>query len=776
MFTDPKRESWLVKLAPQVKAWREFLAFDPRAKATIDFETRSASPLIKVGAWIYSKHETTRAMCLAWKLPTQMEGTKRRGLWHMGHEQHLISQSPDPEDLFAFILAGGLVEAHNAFFERCIWLHQMVAKHNWPKIGHTQWRCSAAKCSAASLPRSLDEAIKALKLAVQKDMVGNALMKKMCKPRKPLKAERIAWKAEHGDTEMPLLWHENEEDILHLWAYCEQDVDAEEALSGAVRDLSDEELQVWLMDQFINERGTKFDIDLAESALYVAARWKERLNEELFQMTGVSAGTKRADIKKWLNEEEGVNIPDTKADTLQWYVDHEPVSGRAIRVMEIVMDVNRTSTAKYSAMILKADPEDHRIRDLLMYCGAGTGRWAGKGVQIHNFPARNLIVKNFDDAAECIKSRNVDWCQAMYGDVMKLLSHALRGAIIPDTGFEFMVSDYAAIEARVVLWLAGASGALDIFRSGGDIYCDMASGIYGYKVEKKTHKTERQFGKQAILGLGYGMGFITFLLTCRKYSIFFSRADVLRIMGQETLTKYEGWVRNYLKLDPPEYAPRTMTEKRKAAEAKRGASKIKRRLVEAREKPAEITHELALMKYVVDVYRDRYSEVKAMWADQEAAVIKAISFKGELVKCGKVSWIVENGFLYLILPSGRRVAYCDPELKPQRTSWGEVKNAARYMSVNGVTRKWTRTATYGGKLVENITQAVARDIMANAMMLAYEENKYLVVMSIHDELVAEVEIGKGDVQEFEDLMSNIPEWAAGCPIAAEGEVMARYKK
>jgi len=785
--------------------------------ATIDFETRSVCDLKKHGSWMYAKHPTTRVMCLSYKLP----GSDRVGRWHMAHPQHLIAESPPPLDLFEHIASGGLVEAHNAFFERVIWMHVMVKRHGWPEMPHLQWRCSAAKACAASLPRDLAGAARAMGLPVEKDMEGRKLMLKMCKPRKPRKAETLTWIEETGfegkfteaKAQIPVLWHEEENDIYRLWDYCDVDVLTEHCLSEAVPDLSEYEMAIWQMDQAINERGARFDLDMARAALKMAGHWRKRLNGELETMTGISAGSKRQACRTWLEKHENLVLPDTAATTLEWYIENEPISGRARRICEIIRDVNRTSTRKYQTMIDKADPEDWRVRDLLMYCGAGTGRWSGKGVQIHNFPARDLIVKDFEEAADDIKSGNLDWCVAMYGDVLKLLSHALRGAIVPEKGREFMVADYSAIEARCVLWLAGAEDALEVFRRGADIYCDMATGIYGYEVKKKTHPLERQFGKQSILGLGYGMGFLTFLITCRKYDIHFSRADTLRIMGRDGLEKYEGWVRSYLCLDGPPLNMDPVQAKR-YANKKRQAAKARRRLVDEREDPKKITHELALMKYTVDIYRARYSEVKAMWKDQEACAILAVQgwekevthlrkkasdavdyndipfdvirehetvqwrdrIEGPRIKCGRVTWYVKGGFLHCELPSGRSILYRDPEIKMVRTSWGESRPGLRYMSVNGVTRKWERTHTYGGKIVENITQAVARDIMANAMLLAYEGEIYDMVFSVHDELVCEVDLGEGSVVDFEDLMSSIPPSVQGCPITAEAERLIRYKK
>lgn len=768
---------WLDRLADRINHWTKYVAKHPGCKGTVDFEGRSACDLRKHGSWLYSKHPTTEAMCLSYKLP----GYKECGRWHMAHHQHLISQSPDPEDLLAYVLAGGLLEAHNAFFERVIWKHVMVLRHGWPEVGHLQWRCSAAKASAVSLPRSLEQAVLAMKLPIEKDMVGNALMRKMCRPRKPKKSEVAEWQMDHGDEPMPLLWHEDEADLYRLWDYCDTDVLSEEALSDVVPDLSPEELAVWQMDQALNERGTRFDLELARAALDMATKYKKVLNAELKVITGVSSGTKRQAVRAWLLEHESLDLPDTKADTIDWYIKREPLSARCLKVLGILVDVNRTSTRKYQTMLDKADPDDWRIRDLLMYCGANTGRWAGKGVQVHNFPARELMIggkgqPSFDEAVEDIKSGDVDWCIAMYGDVMKLLSHALRGAIISPPDRDLMVADYAAIEARNVLWLAGAKAALEIFIRGDDIYCDMATGIYGYEVIKGVHKKERQFGKQAILGLGYGMGFVTFLLTCRRYKIYFSREDVQRIMGLEMLAKYESWVRDYLCLDGP-HPDMTAEQAKKYGNKKRQAAKTIHRLVDEREVPKNITHELALMKYTVDIYRNRYPDVKQLWKDQEAACLRAVT-TGERVECGMVSWYVSDDgrFLHCELPSGRKLSYVDPEIKMVKTSWGEDKPALRYMRVNAVTNRWERTATYGGKVVENITQAVARDILTNAILLAYEGDTYEPSFHVHDELICEVDENEGSLDEFEELMSFVPPWAHGCPIAAEAERYKRYRK
>lgn len=791
---------WQTKLKARIRYWEKWLAkrshWVKPPRATIDFETRSAFDLMKGGGWLYSKHVSTEAVCLAIKLP---DG--HRAFWHQDHaysyHHHkpdgsvesfgdngfLIAESAPPEELFAFIIAGGKVEAHNSFFERCIWKNVMAARHGWPAISHDQWMCSAAKASAMSLPRALGNAVEAMGLPIEKDMEGNKLMRKMSKPRK-LKKDEVAWLKEQGYNPAEIIsYHETEEDIYRQWDYCQTDILAEEALSEALPDLSEYETRIWKMDQAINERGMRFDIAMARAALDIADQWKAKLNAELYQITGIERGSMRAKVKQWLEDNEQLVVPDTTAETLDYYLKYKEMSDRARNIIYILKEVNRTSTSKYVSMLKGHDEVDECIRDLLMYCGAGTGRWSGKGVQIHNFPARDLMVKDFEEAADAIKSCNLDWCIALYGyDIMQFLSHALRGAIIPRPGFHLMVADYSAIEARCVLWLAEATGALDVFRTGGDIYCDMATGIYGYDVQKKTHPNERQFGKQAILGLGYGMGFVTFLLTCKKYDISFTVEQVKGIVGAVQYKELTKWVRGQLNLD----------NDAQSKSSKAQAARYKAMLREKRMNPSEVVHELVLMKHTVNIYRERYEEVRKMWKAQEAAAILAVQkykdlckqaaekgepkpTKGPRVKCGKVTWFIEDDFLKCELPSGRHMCYREPRVRTKTTSWGEARPHLSYMSiVKG--KFWLRVGTYGGKIVENITQAMARDIMADAMLLAHEGDTYFPLMSVHDELVAEVAEKEGSIDEFETLMSSILPWADGCPITAEAERMTRYKK
>lgn len=485
---------------------------------------------------------------------------------------------------------------------------------------------------------------------------------------------------------------------------------AEEGASEALRDLSPYETEVFLMDQALNEYGFQLDREAVEAAMALIEDRFSELNEELIQITGgrVQKATQRAKMREWL-EEQGVFLPDTQGPTIDEALKDQSMPRAALRGLELMRALGRSSTAKYECMTDWASPRDWKVRGGLLYHGAGTGRWSGAGVQPHNFPRGDI--KDQDAAWEDIKRWYRDRCleslEMLWGDSMELLSHALRGAIVASPGKVLYVADYAAIEARVLFWLAMDERALDIFRRGDCIYCDMATDIYKRPINKKDHPNERQMGKQAVLGLGYQMGAPKFVDTVAKYGIALD----------------EGFA-----------------------------------------------------KVIVDTYRGKYHRVKQMWWDQEEAAIKAVQHPGQTVPCGRVKWRVVGRFLYCRLPSGRMLAYCEPLVVERETPWGAKKPALTYMGVDAYTRKWRRQDVYGGLLVENITQAVARDLMADAMMRMYEGGVYFPILSVHDEAIAEADEGTGDVHEFEELMATTPDWAEGCPVKAEGWSGKRYKK
>lgn len=380
------------------------------------------------------------------------------------------------------------------------------------------------------------------------------------------------------------------------------------------------------------------------------------------------------------------------------------------RALEILRALGRSSTAKYEAMANWIG-EDDRVRGGLLFHGASTGRWSGQGVQPHNFPKGRI--KDQEVAWNALKTHDKaviaqlrDSKGQPFDGPMDALSSALRGVIIPREGYDLCVADYASIEARVLLWLAGETTALELFRTGGDIYLDMASEIYGYECNKQDHAKERGLGKIAILGLGYQMGASKFQATCEAQGIV-------------------------------------------------------------------IEDDLA--ERVVHAYRSKYWRVKRLWYATEEVACDAVT-SGELRIESRIAWRVEGRFLYATLPSGRRLAYPDPEVRLRATPWGDMKPSLTFMGVDPHTHQWKRQTTYGGMLVENLVQAIARDIMADALMRCEQSGKYIPILTVHDELVTEVASGTGNAKEFERLLTDIPWWASGCPIAAEAWIGLRYTK
>ena len=675
-------------------------------KATCDFETRSACNLKKHGVWRYSIHPSTQILCLVYRLPSWISG--RTEVWHPAFlDQPERFDSDSLIELFEWIESGGLIEAHHSFFEYCIWTNILSVQYGWLAIPIKQWRCSAAKAASHALPRGLEDAGAALKLPIQKDIEGHTLMLKMSKPRKSRKKERELWQ-KTGETPPKYLWHESREMLERLIQYCRQDIRAEEALSEALPDLNTQETEIFRMDLCINLRGFHIDKRAVSTAKQLLHRETVLLNQELTLLTNrtVKRATQRVRLLKWLRE-RGVELHDTRKETLDHALQYfglailDPPAHRAI---EILRSLGRSSTAKYQAMQDWMDGRG-RVRGGLLYYGATTGRWSGKGVQPHNFPKGTLKkTDTVDELWATLKKSNRQEITEKYTGVMEALSNGLRSTITAGKGKTLYCADYVAIEARVVLWLADDQDALNMFRNGEDIYCSMAMDIYKRLITPED-KVERALGKVAVLGCGYQMGASKFTSTCASYGI---------------------------------------------------------------------TIDEDFAQQVVDTYRQKFWKVKQLWYEQEQAAIEAVRTKKPIVS-GRVTWFIRGTFLYCQLPSERCLVYPFPAMKSRLMPWGDYKECLSFLGVDTYTHKWTSQYTYGGSLVENITQAIARDIMAEAM-LNTEPTPYDVILTVHDELVCEAAIGTGSVQDFEQLVTTLPDWAENCPIAAEGWTGERYRK
>jgi len=643
-------------------------------KVHIDFETRSTVDIWETGAWIYSAHPTTHVHCVAIAVDD--------GKVHVSNEfNKLVELAMNPDVIFV---------AHNAFFERCIWKNIMEKKYGLPAIPLQRWRCTMAKACAYGLPKGLEKAADALGLPQRKDKVGRQMMLRMAKPLKK------------GTEE----YDEDSEHLKMLYEYCRQDVRVERDLDNALPDLSDKEQEIWFYDQLINSRGIRIDMPTVKKIIRILEKKTDSLNKELVALTNgkVTKGTQVQSMIAFLNE-GGANMTSLTKQSVTEAIKANKLTPKQLQVLRLRQQLGKSSLAKYRKLIAAVDENDI-LRDSYVYHGASTGRWGGKLVQLQNLPKSKV---DTDKAIKDILAVGYPAVEMMYpGKLMDVLSSCIRGMIIPSKGKELYVVDYGAIEARVVMWLSGEEAGLKEFEATDrgtdeDIYVKMAQRIYGDpSLTKADNPSERQLGKQAILGCGFGMGASKFRLTCKTYGIDVTEEEATRI---------------------------------------------------------------------VDLYRGTYFNVKNYWYDMERAMMEAYHSPNKVAMCNGIAWIYvpDRKAIFCRLPSDRILTYMEPQLEPNRFE----QMGMTFMTE--VTSQWVRRDTYGGLLVENITQAVARDIMAYSMP-ALEAAGYPILMHTHDEIVSERALGEGKIEEMIRIMCKVPDWATGCPIVAEGFTTQRYKK
>ncbi len=664
----------------------------------IDFETYSEANLRKCGAHEYSMHPSTEVLCAAWRIgtretiataPTRVYApAKGQGSDGTGHQNMVLTLLRD-DLIFA---------AHNAGFEQCIVknvIGRKIASHSLQNIPPSRWVCSAAMAAVLALPRKLEDAALALKLKNQKDMAGHRLMLKFSKPRKPSK---------HN----PAIRHSDPEEHARLVAYCVQDVDTQVELFLRCPPLTAKERQIWELDQKINQHGFAVDRPLVTTVLKMVAEETKALNKETKRLTrGVlTSATKRAQVLTWL-EDQGIYLPNLQKKTVEDTIAEGLVTGDTKRMLEIRQAISKTSTAKYHAFDAKSR-SDGRLRDILVYHGASTGRWAGSGINPQNFPRGSI--PDSTEACDVISGGDLDMIRLCYGDPMETFASCLRGMIIAPPGKTLDVGDYSAIEARVLFWFAKDEAGLKAFREGRDLYRELATKIFSVKLGSVDDK-QRFVGKQATLGCGFGMGAKKFRGTCAN-------------LGQD------------------------------------------------------VTDDVASL--AVTAYRNAHPTVVQLWGLIERAAQAAVQNPGKKYTINRTKWWVKGKYLWCKLPSGRRLAYREPSVQYDLTPWGDKRPVLYHWGVNPKTKKWGRDKTWGGVLVENIVQATARDVMAEAMLRINATGHWDIVLSVHDELAGERPdfrpFGGKDQQTFCELMEELPDWAEGLPVKVAGWSGKRYRK
>ena len=601
--------------------------------------------------------------------------------------------------------------AHNSAFERRAY-HRAFKFYQPPE----QWVDTMILCAMNGLPMSLDAAGEALGLEEQKLKEGTALINYFCKPCKPTIAN--GGRTRNLPHHAPDKWERFKE-------YAKRDVEVERTIYKMLKNypIPEFERELWAADVRINERGVMVDTELAEAAIAVDDAFTEEHTEEMRKLTGLDNPNSVAQLKDWLSMvgiECGSLNKETVGDLKKTVTD--PTTKRVLELRQLL---GKTSTTKYKAMT-NAACEDNRVRGLLQYYGAGrTGRWAGRLVQVQNLPQNHL--DDIGMVRELVRQRDLETLEMCFDSVPDVLSQLIRTAFIAKSGHTFLVADYSAIEARVIAYLAGEQWRMDVFANGGDIYCSSASQMFKVPVEKHgVNGHLRQKGKVAELACGYGGG-----------------VAALKAFGAEKMGLTEAEMQDIVtqwRLASPTI-PRLWRRLEDAARA-------------ALENPGR---RCAVLRKYRDVERARQNE----------ALTGGRGYSQEFLAGGTVcTYWRDKDALRCKLPSGRILTYWGARL--------DTDGKICFMGQNQTTRKWERTDTWGGKLVENVVQAFARDCLAVAI-LRLEKAGFDICFHVHDEIVAEAPVGSR-WEDMAEIMGRPIDWAPGLLLRADGYETKFYMK
>ncbi|MDN5467793.1 MAG: DNA polymerase [Lactococcus raffinolactis] len=559
--------------------------------------------------------------------------------------------------------------AFNAAFERtCL---SIGLNHDLPP---KQWRDTMVWGMELGLPASLAQMAKYLKVPQQKDTEGKRLIRKYCIPRKD---GTFCEEYEGEDWEL-------------FKSYVKQDVRTEMSIADELSDypIADSEWELWAIDQNINDRGIGVDMDLVRAALSIDVETSAAAKEELKALTGLDNPNSVMQLKKWLAE-QGLAVQSLgKEQVADIIADAE--TPELVRQALLLRQATSNSSIKKYDMLNNATCRDERIHGILQFYGASrTGRWAGRLLQVQNLPRGSLKPVELAAARDFVKENDLEALDILWGDAPEVLKSLIRSALIPSEGHEFIVSDFSAIEARVIAWLAGETWVLDTFREGHDIYKATANQMFNLGGVDKVDKSMRQRGKVATLALGYQGG-----------------SGALQAMGA-------------LKMGIKEDE----------------------------------------LQGLVNAWRKANPNIVKFWRRVEAAAKRALEFGTKVSLRGTgISFYVRDHFLMIGLPNGRSIAYANATLEDGRI---------RYEGKSMTSTTFQKLDTYGGKLVENIVQATARDVLGESM-IRLEKLGYKIVAHVHDEVILDVPIGVTSIEEINDLMAINPEWTEGLPLEAAG--------
>ena len=600
-----------------------------------------------------------------------------------------------PEEILAALSDNAITKwAFNASFERvCL---SMWLRRNYPRyfrsygaeddpvrqyLDPSSWRCTMVLSAYNGLPLSLDKVGAVLGLEEQKMKEGKDLIRYFCTPSRTAGRE---WNLpEHAPEKWEL-----------FKKYNQRDVEVEMQIQKRLRNypVPDSVWEEYHLDQEINDRGIMIDRQLVEQAIRMDEISKKDLITRIQEITGLENPNSVVQLKGYL-EKNGMAVDSLGKKDVAAMIKTAPED--LAEVLRLRLQLAKSSVKKYTAMQSAACIDD-RCHGMFQFYGANrTGRFAGRIVQLQNL--RRNSMPDLKQARELVRQGDYEMLSLLYTSVPDVLSELVRTAFIPAPGTRFVVADFSAIEARVLAYLAGEQWVLDVFKNGGDIYCETASRMFGVIVEKHGQNAElRQKGKQAVLSCGYG-----------------GSVGALRAMGA----------------------------------------------LESGMKEDEL-------QPLVDSYREANKKIVRFWWDVDAAAKKAIR-EHTSVKVGLITYEARNGMLFAYLPSGRRLSYVKPQIGTNRFGGESVT----YMGLDS-TKHWSRIETFGGKLVENTVQSVARDILCYAMRTLSDCR---IVAHVHDELI--IEAGKDvSLQTICEQMGRTPPWLPGLLLRADGYECNFYKK
>jgi len=665
----------------------------------VDIETRATVDLRKTNVYRYTEDPHFSILMAAWAVndtPVQVAVGTQAVQAAIGH-----------------LLRDSTVRkvAHNAQFER-VCFSRFIGYPTGQYLHPRQWDDTAARAAVHGYPRKLDLLAHALG-GEKKDVAGTLLINWWCKPDP--KTGQFRRPEDH-----PAKWEAFVE-------YCRQDVVVLREVDRKLPEWpSSMERLVWQADQLINDRGMAMDMELAQAAVNAVQVNAARMRQEITLLTGVENPTSHPQFSAWVKEQR-LPLPDLKSTTVE-----KALSGNLTavqrRALELRLDLALTASKKYGAAMAEVS-SDGRVRGGFRYHGAHTGRWAGRGVQLHNLPRHAFK----DELEEDLAILNLKLGRGASPDALKRLVRPLF------TG-PFTVVDYSAIEARVVAWLAGEQWVLDAFAGGRDIYVETAQRIFGVSLDQ-ARTVYRPAGKVAVLALGYNGG--------TKSMRAMTGGDICVKDGPHGCAMDE------------EDAAATFDREHHSARGSgdRDAGTVARAVQAAQE--AGHFH-VADLRLIVDQWREANGAIVGLWKDLERAFLTGGTVGDHLVVEAP-----EEDVRILRLPSGRGITYREVQFKWVTDKWDRRRRRASYLDpVQG-----TRTATYGGKLVENATQAVARDVLAEALVRLHRQG-LPVVAHVHDEVIVE----STDMNAVHAAVVQPPRWAEGLPIGGDGFITERYRK